>query len=201
MAITINGSGTVTGITAGGLPDNCITADDLATTLDLSSNTITLPSGTGGKVLQVVSTTKTDTFTTTSTSFTDITGLSVSITPSSTSSKIMVSYNVTQGGYQYGAWVVRLMRDSTAIAVADDIPNGAEGTTAWAGDSSRDGSLGVSGMNYLDSPSTTSAITYKLQLICSNSGTANINKAFYENSGGTNVGRGVSSITVMEIGA
>jgi len=51
MAITINGSGTITGVSAGGLPDNCITADDLATTLDLSGNTITLPSGTGGKVL------------------------------------------------------------------------------------------------------------------------------------------------------
>ena len=49
MAITINGSGTITGISAGGLPDNCITAADLATTLDLSSSTLTLPSGTGGK--------------------------------------------------------------------------------------------------------------------------------------------------------
>ena len=51
MAITINGTGTITGISAGGLPDNCVTAADLATTLDLSSNTVTLPSGTGGKVI------------------------------------------------------------------------------------------------------------------------------------------------------
>ena len=54
MPITISGSGTITGISAGGLPDNCVTADDLASTLDLSSNTVTLPSGTGGKVLQAV---------------------------------------------------------------------------------------------------------------------------------------------------
>ena len=47
MAITINGSGTITGISAGGLPDNCITAADLATTLDLSGSTLTLPTVTG----------------------------------------------------------------------------------------------------------------------------------------------------------
>ena len=48
MAITINGTGTITGISAGGLPDGSVTAADLATTLDLSGSTITLPSGTGG---------------------------------------------------------------------------------------------------------------------------------------------------------
>ena len=55
MAIAINGAGTITGISAGGLPDGVIQSADLA-------------SGVGGKILQVVSSTKTDTFTTTSTS-------------------------------------------------------------------------------------------------------------------------------------
>jgi len=55
MAITINGSGTITGITAGGYPDATVTADDLAATLDLSGKTITLPSGAGGKVVKVTS--------------------------------------------------------------------------------------------------------------------------------------------------
>jgi hypothetical protein len=49
MPIQINGSGTITGITAGGYPDATVTADDLAATLDLSGKTVTLPSGTGGK--------------------------------------------------------------------------------------------------------------------------------------------------------
>ena len=49
MAITINGTGTITGISAGGLPDGSVTAADLATTLDLSNNTVTLPAGVGGK--------------------------------------------------------------------------------------------------------------------------------------------------------
>ena len=48
MAITINGSGTITGVSAGGLPDGSITADDLASTLDISGKTVTLPSDVGG---------------------------------------------------------------------------------------------------------------------------------------------------------
>jgi len=48
MAITINGSGTVTGISAGGLPDGCVDAGTLATTLDLSGNTLTIPTDTTG---------------------------------------------------------------------------------------------------------------------------------------------------------
>lgn len=53
MAITINGSGTITGISAGGYPDGSVTDADLASSLDLSSKTVTLPSGTGGKIVNV----------------------------------------------------------------------------------------------------------------------------------------------------
>ena len=48
MAITINGSGTITGVSAGGLPDGSVTADDLASTLDLGSKTLTIPTNTTG---------------------------------------------------------------------------------------------------------------------------------------------------------
>ena len=65
MAITLNGDGIISGIT------------------DYDSGDV-------GRVLQVVTTTKTDTFTTTSSSLTDITGLSASITPASTSNKILI---------------------------------------------------------------------------------------------------------------
>lgn len=53
MAIVIDGTGSITGLSAGGLPDGSITAADLASTLDLTGKTVTLPAGTGGKVLQV----------------------------------------------------------------------------------------------------------------------------------------------------
>ena len=49
MAITINGTGSFTGLTAGGLPDGSVTAADIETSLDLTGKTVTLPSGTGGK--------------------------------------------------------------------------------------------------------------------------------------------------------
>ena len=63
MPITINGSGTISGLSAGGLPDSVVVNDDIANTtitdaklaasLDLSSKTVTLPSGTGGKIVNV----------------------------------------------------------------------------------------------------------------------------------------------------
>ena len=105
MAITINGTGTITGISAGGLPDNCVTAADLATTLDLSSNTVTLPSGTGGKVLQAVYHTTTNQLdgslggvnSSDSAGSTDGTELtSFNFTPQSSSSKIvLISSNIS----------------------------------------------------------------------------------------------------------
>ena len=72
MALTLSGDGDITGLAVGALPPNVI--------------------GTGA-VLQVVQATKTDSFTTTSTSFTTPTGLSLSITPSSSSNKILISLN------------------------------------------------------------------------------------------------------------
>mgnify|MGYP003110042461 CR=1 FL=1 len=101
MPITINGTGSITGISAGGLPDNCVTVADLATTLDLSSNTVTLPSGLGGKILQVI-TTQYDT--TTSISLSDNTWTALpfyaEITPNNASSRFIVSY---QSGGELGS--------------------------------------------------------------------------------------------------
>ena len=78
MAITINGNGTVTGISVGGLPDGIVDRDTLATQAK-------------GSILQVKQTVKTDTSSTDNVnSFEDISGMSVAITPSSTSSKILV---------------------------------------------------------------------------------------------------------------
>tara|TARA_S200002703_G_scaffold110570_1_gene96196 strand:+ start:1458 stop:2093 length:636 start_codon:yes stop_codon:yes gene_type:complete len=96
MPITINGSGTLTGISAGGYPDATVTADDLAATLDLSSKTVTLPSGTGGKVVQVVSVVDTDQLAVSSNTWTTYT--QAQITPSSSSNKILIMHNVTYGG-------------------------------------------------------------------------------------------------------
>jgi len=158
------------------------------------------PAGGGGKVLQVVSTTKTDTFSMSSTTYADVTGLSVSITPTSATSKILVLVSMmgqgTAGGADMGG---QLLRGSTAISVGTStstripasVSVGAAATSAQF----------FSGVTFLDSPATTSATTYKMQ-IKANGGGATV----YVNRSSNDVDdpaifRTASSITVMEIGA
>ena len=73
MPIAINGSGTVTGISVGGLPDGIVDTDMLA------AGAVTAPKRGAGAILQVVQTFKNDSFSTTSTSYVDITGFSLFI--------------------------------------------------------------------------------------------------------------------------
>ena len=152
--------------------------------------------GGGGKVLQVVSATKTDTASNNNTSFTDITGLSVSITPSATSSKVLVFFNVTVNGNNAGS-SLRIVRDSTAICVGDAAGSRIQSTVSTnvsSGDSTRSHSG-----NFLDSPSTTSATTYKMQWR-SNGNTDYLNRSNTDLDT-TDYSRPTSTITVIEIGA
>jgi hypothetical protein len=156
-----------------------------------------------GSVLQVVSTTKTDAFSTTSTSFVDVTGLAVTITPTSATSKILVIVSVQLGasGASTGMAQILLVRDSTNILVGD--ANGIRTQTSfsfYSGGASADneGNAGC-GTSFLDSPSTTSATTYKIT-IRAGTGTVGVNRTAQDaNSAFTP--RGTSTITVMEIAA
>ena len=164
----------------------------------INNNTLSaitgLPAGVGGKVLQVVSVTKDSTFTTTSSSFVDVTGLSVSITPSSSSNKIAVLFNTSISNTQgTAATLTRLLRDSTPISI------GASGTGVQATGHAALAAIydqeNVS-ISYLDSPSTTSATTYKVQLKSeSASYTATLNRGQMT----SNYGLTASTITVMEV--
>jgi hypothetical protein len=159
------------------------------------------PAGGGGKVLQVVSTTKTDTFTTSSTTFVDITGFSVSITPSSATSKIMVFTSLQDSGLaDSNSATTRLMRDSTAIFVGD--------AASSRGQSSADvrGGIGSNRVGSsqapmtLDAPATTSALTYKVQIRTLTAGSCFVNRGSVDTDNADHT-RTASSITVMEIGA
>ena len=78
MAITINGTGTLTGVSVGGLPDGIVDTDMLA------AGAVTAAKRGAGAILQVVQTVKSDSFSTnTGSSYVDITGMTVTITPSS----------------------------------------------------------------------------------------------------------------------
>jgi hypothetical protein len=199
MPVTISGSGTITGIATGGLPDGSIAAGDLASTLDLTGKTVTLPSGTGGKILQVVSATKTDTQSFTGNQQADISGLSVSITPSSTNSKILV-FGYVVGGWQNASAKIgiHLFRGSTEILQGDAAGNriGMVGFIYIA--IQCDAPIAMP-FNYLDSPSTTSTTTYKIQAENMDpQGTVYINRSFSDTDSSI-FGRTASTITVMEV--
>ena len=151
-----------------------------------------------GSVLQVVSATKTDTFTSAVTAtWTDITGISVAITPTSATSKIFLMCTVQGAIYRPGASAVmlRLVRDSTAIGIGDAASNRTR-MTFGASVVSND-SVASTTVNYLDSPTTTSSTTYKVQFFQS-AATIQINRTVTDADAADN-GRCVSSITVMEI--
>jgi uncharacterized spore protein YtfJ len=146
-------------------------------------------------VAQVKSTTKLDTFSTSSSSFTDVTGMAQSITPTSASNKILIVVTMTIGANN-GLCFFRLMRDSTAIGV---------GTAAGSRTSATTG-IAVSDINvaqplsmsFLDSPATTSATNYKVQVISPES-TAIVVNSSYSDASSSNRVRAISTITVFEV--
>jgi len=148
-----------------------------------------------GEVIQVVSATKTDTFSTSSSSFVDVTGLSVSITPSSASNKILVIATLHGANSTQYSWG-RIARDGTGICVGD--ANGSNTRSSFENYYHADDSMIMGGTNnFLDSPSTTSSITYSVQAL-SGDGTLYINRHGSTDSTASR-GRVASSITVMEV--
>lgn len=145
-------------------------------------------------IIQVASTTITSTFSTSSTSFVDITGLSISITPTYSTSLVLVTYHVNGGNFeQFGA--INLVRGSTSIFVGSAVGTAIQGTSLTVQNATNT-QLSTSSMTYVDSPATTSATTYKLQAACNNN-------TFYINEStsgtGTSNGSFASTITVMEV--
>lgn len=149
------------------------------------------------KVLQVVSTIKNDTASTSSQSWQDITGMSVSITPSSASSKILVLASYQTGSSNSNTNVsVRLVRDSTPISVGAAAGNRLQASTV--GYTEFQGTFSI---NFLDSPATVSATTYKLQWYAAGGSTCYMNRVNFNDDDISGRGRTASNITVMEIGA
>ena len=162
-----------------------------------------LGTGVGGKVLQVVSATKTNTFDSTSTSFVDITDYNVSITPSSSSNKVLIQGFLTLSGNVWstaGAYF-QLVRGSTNILTSSGSSNNGTFVFAHEAGSENASTKGTSPchFSFLDSPSTTSSTTYKVQ---GKTGTGS-NGQFAVNyvlQQGVNF-TGTSSIIAMEISA
>ena len=182
-----------TGLSTLGTAGQALVVNSSATALSYAT-----VGATAGQVIQVASTNKVDTFTMSTTTFTDITNLSVSITPSSASNKILVmaSLGIIGTGTNFTQGFFRMVRDSTNIL----IPSSAGNRTLcnFAVMTTYSDSNFSGGYHILDTPNTTSATIYKVQCSAESGVTLTINRT----GGDADVaeeGRGTCTITVMEI--
>jgi hypothetical protein len=179
--------------------------------VNLASNvTGTLPAANGGSgrtvvtgnVLQVVSATKTDTQVTSTATFVDVSGLSLSITPSSASNKIFLVVNINIDGLERYMGV-KFVRDSTDIGIGDADGSRTRLTVSSMRNQSPTGDNYImhnSSASFLDTPNTTSATTYKIQAGLHYGSAQNlyINRP-YTDDDATYITRGISTLTAYEI--
>lgn len=196
MPMTLSGDGTITWLAVGGLPNATVTAADLASGAARSNFG-------AGAVLQVVQAYKTDTQTVSSgtPTFVDISGLSITITPASSSSKFLIMWSVVIGnGTDASHGYVRLNRDGTAIALADAASNRTRASSGVI-NTAIAGQTVPSTNSFLDSPATASAITYKLTVSNNNVGGSStfINRSSRDLDFTGYDGRSTSSFTILEI--
>ena len=154
-----------------------------------------------GNILQVVQVVKTDTFSSNSDTFVDLTGLSATITPSATSSKVLVQASVVFGGSNDAYNAGQLVRGSTVLGLAPADGNRTQSTFTLNGEgATAQHKLQNLGFTYLDSPNTTSATTYKLQgrTYTGDNRYFTINKTYLDGDNGYNQ-RGTSRIVLMEV--
>ena len=196
MPVSINGNtGVITGIAVGGLPDGIVDTDMLA------SGAVTSAKRGAGAILQVVQTVKTDSFSTnTSSSYVDIPGMSITITPSSSSNKILIMPSLNFIGAQSHRHGFRILRGTNEIHIGDTAGNRRRATSGQGNPPTT-----VHNNHYctpfLDSPSTTSAITYKLQVIGEGSNTnIYVNRTEHDGNGSDKF-RFASSMLGMEVAA
>ena len=163
-----------------------------------------------GSILQVVSTYKGDHFQTNSTSWTDISGLSASITPSNSGNKILVwcsmgAAGVRQDNGDHGNGIRTLRNGSTSTKCNGTAAGSREGASfkghGWSYNA--DHMPGGVGFHALDDPGTTSQLTYKIQAKCQESGYRfTLNGP--DNNGNTAyvyAARQMTSLTLMEVSA
>ena len=165
-------------------------------TITFPDSSFTVPTS-GGTIQQIVQATPITaaTASTTSTTFVDITGITVDITPTLSSSTILVCWNLSIGANTGWHARLRLVRDSTSIAIGDANGSRAQATADVGYNLSM---LNNSSIMFEDNPSTTSATTYKAQWASESGGTVYLNRS-YANTDNSDFVTGVSTITVWEI--
>ena len=195
------GDNTITLPTSNGSADQFLMNSGTAGELEFASLASSdMPTG---SILQVKQTIKTSTFSTTTDGFTDVTGLSVDITPTSNSTKMLVMTAVNfahSGGNRTAARVVRRVSSTdNVISQADDAANRVR--SMWLDRHQQDtGASNQVDIQILDSHGTTDPITYKFQEGRIDAGTLQINYG-YSDTNSSSHAVGISTITVMEVAA
>lgn len=159
MAISIDGSNnTIAGLANGGLPDGCILDADI-NGMAASKLTGAIPASTHD-VLQTQIYSLSQDFTTTNTGWTEVTNLAVTITPSSSSNKVLLvgALNMESWGDQDRRMTAAVFH--TSITDSNRIVRANEGV--YRSGSSSSYSYGQFTFWYIHSPNTSSAITYKV---------------------------------------
>ena len=156
----------------------------------------------GGKIGQVVSTNKTDTFSQSVSSAGDsniVTGLTVDITPSATSSKILIFVNVSIGVNGSHGMGFKLFRDSTQIDLPGASSNRRQNSKGMQANGGTSYNENLS-TNFLDSPNSTSQITYGIKINHTSSSSKGMTVcSSYDDSDDAKLGRQASTITAMEV--
>jgi len=152
----------------------------------------------GGLVLQVLQAVKTDTFSTTASSFADVTDITVDITPASSSNKVLITAFLVCGSASEAHLHFKLLRDSTDILVGDAASSRIQASISLGPIRNTSQAENFS-ITYLDSPSSTSSVTYKIQMQNQGAGiTSYVNRSSVDVDNST-FSRNTSTITVMEI--
>ena len=150
----------------------------------------------GGKLLQSQYTEKTDVFSLSADqTWTDVTGMSLSITPSSSSNHVLVSFDWAFSGDQ-NYTQFRIYRGSDLIYVGDSSSDGQQSAGSYLTNTVIYVSCVRSSVFFRDSPGTTDPVTYKMQMYKDGSQNSYINRSF---NTGSYTGRTASSITLMEV--
>jgi hypothetical protein len=201
MAVIINAS-TSTGLVQSADTSGIIQFQSNGSTkATLNSSGFSYPNA----VLQVLQAVKTNTFSTTSATFGNVTDLTVSITPASASNRILIAGVLQTSSNANDMYKIRIAKNGTAIFVGDTVAGATSGLSqfylATSGTLGNWSTLPVP-VYYLDSPATTSAVTYSWQVRVQGSGSTLWINRTSDQSGNTEQNfYGASSIIVMEIAA
>ena len=152
--------------------------------------------GSLGKILQVISTNSTTTQSSTTTAWTDITNLTVDITPAATANKVLIFVSLgilDDASGSNGTYGFRIMRDTTPVGIGS---GGAQADSTF-GAGPQTNTYTSPSTHFLDSPSSTSAITYKVQFRGIYNPNIRINTS--QDEGASQGNHASSSITVIEV--